>query len=240
MNINIQEIINAKIEEMAANKVIENKIQNCIEKTILGAIEEELGCWTFKDIIKTKLKKEVSSVVSEIGFTAYNSFIAEKIAQITEGAIRQDVAKQIQESFNNILVLKRDSIKLSEICDAYRDYICGVVEEPEKYSLERFYVEIKENEQYKWLDITLAKEKFKGYASTFKECVRFTVHRNKDGKTGWVSNIYLNDRDITKTVNFGNLSTMEALLVNVCYNKTPIEIDVESEDDIDNSFDIDN
>jgi hypothetical protein len=35
------------------------------------------------------------------------------------------------------------------------------------------------------------------------------------------------------------MTDIECLLVNISYNKTPIEIDVEHEDDIDSSFDID-
>ncbi|MEL7654638.1 MAG: hypothetical protein AAGU75_01875 [Bacillota bacterium] len=56
---------------------------------------------------------------------------------------------------------------------------------------------------------------------------------------GWIGSVYIDGHGIDNKLNFGRMSEIEALLVNLTYNKTPIIIDVESEDDLDTSFYID-
>jgi hypothetical protein len=185
------------------------------------------------------MEKEISEVVSSIGFTAYNSYISEKVKKIVEDTCYSDISDKIQKTFNDILVIKRDSVKISEICKLYRDYICENTDESEKYSLESFHVEIKESE-YGWLDFTFAKEKSRSY-SYGDESIRFTVHKKstRDSKVGWIGSVYIDGSSIEKDLTFKHMSDVALLLINIYYNKTPIEIDVENEDDIDNSFDID-
>lgn len=239
MNIDISKIINDKIKNMDENKIVEKAIEDTIEKTIIKAVTDSIDGYSMKRLIEDKVEKEVSEVVSQVGFTAYNSFIAEKIKKITEGVINDDISKKIEQTFNEILVMKRDNIKLSEICEKYREYICEEVEESEKYSLENFYVSVEDKGYpYDWLEFKFAKEK-SGYRSILDEGVEFTVHRNRDNKNlGWINTVYIDGNSISDKIKFGNMSEIESLLVNLAYNKTPIIIDVESEDDIDSSFDV--
>ncbi|HYF75277.1 MAG TPA: hypothetical protein VD757_01710 [Candidatus Nitrosocosmicus sp.] len=241
MNINIQEIVDNKIKSLNDDGTIKNAIEKTIETTMLKSITDALGDYSLRRSIQDQVEKEVSAVVKGIGFTAYNSFIAEKVKQITEEVCRQDIAQKIQEVFNNILVIKRESAKLSEICKAYRDWICEEVEESEKYSLERFHVSIEEKEYpYDWLTFKFDKEKSSRYRSDSDEAIEFTVHRNyKDKNMGTIGTLYIGGYSTDKTLCFRNMSKIEALLLNFKYNNTPIEIDIESEDDIDNSFDVD-
>jgi hypothetical protein len=51
--------------------------------------------------------------------------------------------------------------------------------------------------------------------------------------------IYLEGHEIKDKFKFGHMSNIEMLLVNIVFNETPIEIDIENEDDIDNSYDVD-
>lgn len=109
-------------------------------------------------------------------------------------------------------------------------------DDQEKHDLEgRFYVKFEESE-YGWIDVELGKEKPERYSN--RETIKFTVHKNKDG-AGRLGSVYIDGYNIEKTLRFGYLTSVEALLINAHYNKTPIIIDVDDEDDIDNSFDID-
>ncbi len=58
-------------------------------------------------------------------------------------------------------------------------------------------------------------------------------------KKGWLSNVYVREKNLNKTLKLGNMSKVELLIANILYNETPIIIDVEYEDEIDNYFDID-
>lgn len=237
MNIDISKIVNDKIKDMEEKKVVETTIQETIEKTITATIKSSLEGYKLKSMIEDKMEKEVSDVVSSIGFTGYNGFIAEKVKEIVQGTLKADVVEKITKKFNEILIRKRDKIKLSEICDAYREYICEHVEESEKYELENFYVSIKEHEEYHWVDVKLAKANDK-YSYDNNE-ISFTIHRRSNNyDVGYIGSLNIDGYQIDKTLRFGHMSDIELLLVNLKYNDTPVEIDVD-EDDIDSSFDID-
>lgn len=169
-------------------------------------------------------------------------FIAEKVKQITEEVCRADIAVKIQKTFNEMLVVKRDNIKLSEIFEQYRAWACLEVEEPEKYSLEHFHVKFELNEQYGWYNIELATEKPKDRYSRYSsdDMISFILHqKHKEPGMGYISGTYLDGCNIKDKFRFRHLSDIEALLINLTYNETPIIIDIESEDDIDTSYDVD-
>ncbi|KEH93242.1 hypothetical protein [Clostridium botulinum] len=239
MKIDIQEIVNSKIKDMEEKKIVEKTIEDTLEKTIIQAVTNALDGYKLRNLIEDKVGKEVSEVVSQIGFTAYNGFIAEKVKQITEDVCNKDISDKIQKTFNEILIVKRDNVKLSEICEKYREHICEVVDESEKYDLEDFYVSVENGKApYNWITFKFAKEKNK-YRSYGDQEIEFTVHRNEDGKTGWIGTVYIDGHNLQESMDFGTMSDIERLIVNIAYNKTPIIIDIEDEDDIDNSFDID-
>lgn len=180
MHIDINAIVNNKLKEMDDNKTIEKLLAENIEKAITNGIESALDSYSLKRIIKEKVELEVSEVVSQIGFTGYNSFIADRVKDITEGVCRGDIANKIQKTFNDILVLKRESIKLSEIFKKYKEYLEEHLDEDEKYSLENFYVDVKQSE-YGWLTFDMAKEKPGNYYSDDYH-INFIVHPGYENK----------------------------------------------------------
>lgn len=238
MMIDIKEIVDNKIKAMEDEGTIEAAIERGIENTILKAIDEALGSYSLRNEIEKKIAAQVSLVVNDIGFSAYNSFIADKVSQITKDVCRADIADKIQKTFEEMLIVKRDDIKLSEIFQLYRKWVCEDVKESEKYDLETFHVKFQENPRYGWFDVELAKEKPSAYSSD--DLIKFTVHQKHNEKgVGYISSTYVDGIDIKKKYRFSGMSEIEVLLVNLTYNETPIIIDVESEDDIDSSYDVD-
>lgn len=234
--LDIQGIINQKVNEMNESKIFEKTIQETLEKIILKAVADSLNSYTLRNQIEDKLKKQVSVVIDDISFEGYNSFIVEKLKQIINGTCKKDIEEKIKKTFEDILVLKRESIKLSDIFKSYKEWVCGDTEESEKYDLEgQFYVKFEKSD-YGWYNVELNKEKPECYED--RHVIKFTIHDNRDG-SGWIGNLYISGYNIKKTVNFGYLNEFESLILNLKYNQTPIIIDVEDEDDIDNSFDID-
>lgn len=241
MNINIQEIVDNKIRTMNEDGTITSAIEKTIEVTMLKAITDALGDYQLRNAIEKQVTQQVSSVVADIGFTAYNSFIAEKVKQITEGVCRVDISEKIQKVFDEMLVIKHESIKLSEIFEKYREWVCETVEDSDKYSFEHFHVKFEEDEQYGWFNIELAQKKPKDRYSSSSDVIKFTLHRAYKGKgTGYISSTYIDGVNIKEKFSFRHMSDIELLLVNLTYNETPIIIDIESVDDIDSSYDIDN
>lgn len=234
MIINISELVNNKIKELEESKKIEETITNTLEKTILSAVEDAMGSYEIRRIVKSNLTEQISTIISDIGLEGYNTFIAEKLKQIIDGTCKKDIEQKIQETFKNLLIVKREKIKLSEIFSTYREWISENLDDDEK-SCCGFYASFDKS-SYGWYHIVLAKEE-----PTFSKCdfflcsIRFTVHINRDGE-GWIGSLYLNDENVEESMPFGYLNDVESLLINLKYNKTPIIIDIEDEDDIDTSY----
>lgn len=240
MNINIGEIVNNKIKEMEENKVVENLIAETIEKSVVKAVSEAIDGYTIKRTIEKKVEKEVEKevcdIVNDIGFTAYNTFIANKVKDITEGTIRKDLEDKIQGTLNGILLNKKENIKLSDLFEMYRDHLNSDTDEHEKYELENFVVEIEDNDRG-WITYKLSKEKSKYSWDKFD--IEFIIHENyNDESNGTMWKVKLDGENVDNSLKLGYRSEFENLLVNLMYNETVIEIDIEDEDDIDTSFDI--
>lgn len=236
MNINIGEIVNNKIKEMEENKVVENLIAETIEKSVVKAVSEAIDGYTIKRTIEKKVEKEVCDIVNDIGFTAYNTFIANKVKDITEGTIRKDLEDKIQGTLNGILLNKKENIKLSDLFEMYRDHLNSDTDEHEKYELENFVVEIEDNDRG-WITYKLSKEKSKYSWGKFD--IEFIIHENyNDESNGTMWKVKLDGENVDNSLKLGYRSEFENLLVNLMYNETVIEIDIEDEDDIDTSFDI--
>lgn len=241
MNINIKEIFDNKLKELTESKLIESTLSTAIEKTVLSAINEALDSYSLKRDIEKQIENQVSSCIADIGFTAYNTFIAEKIKEITEGHLRADVVAKIENTFNSIYLQKRDRIKLSEIFDAYRQMICDSLDESEKYDLRHFYVKFEKHDTYGWYDVELGEKEPESRYSSSDDIIKFTLHVRGIGATreGWIGSTYIDGKKVKGKFKIGNLNDFESLLINIIYNETPIDIDIEDEDDIDTSFDID-
>lgn len=238
MNINISDIVTAKIAELEANKIIETAIADTFEKTIVKSVVDALDSYSLKRSIEEKVSKQVSDVVNDLDFTSYNGFIVDKMKQIVEETCRQDLQDKITTAFTNMFITKKDSLKLSEIFNKYREIVCENVEESEKYDRQTFHLKCKTEEGYGWINCELDEEDDKSRYSDIE--IKFTVHRNHNDKnTGWIGSVYLNGTGLDKTMKFGHLNDVELMIVNASYNKTPIIIDVEDEDDLDNSYDVD-
>jgi len=231
MLININELVNNKIKELEESKKIEKTIEEVLEKTILEAVADAIKSYELKRNIRDKMTKQISEVVKDIGFEGYNSFIVEKLKQIIDGTCKKDFEEKIQESFKELLMVKHESIKLSKIFETYREWISNHLDEDEK-NYDGFYASM-EKSSYSWYTIILAKEKPLSYSR--KDSIEFTVHIRNNGE-GWIGTIYLNGVDIEESIPFGYLTKFESFLINLKYNKTPIIIDVEAEDDIDTSY----
>ncbi|WP_337527735.1 hypothetical protein [Zhenhengia sp.] len=79
MNINVQEIVNAKLKEMEEGKVLETLITSTVEKAVTKAVTDAIDGYSIKRILENKIEEDVKAGVEQVGFMAYNTLVAEQV-----------------------------------------------------------------------------------------------------------------------------------------------------------------
>ena len=242
MEINISEIVNKKLKKLEESKVIEQQIASSVEKTIVQAVKDACEDFRFKKDIKDKIENEVSAVAANIGFTGYNTFIAETFKSLINDVLKKDVQDKMINTFNQMFVNKIDKIKLSEVVERYEE-LMNNLDEDEKQEAENghFYVDFDENDSdgsFKHLNIIFAlKPQSKGYgyytssrsnSSDNKLELRLLSYKDDDYT---ITSVKYEDHDLSKMDELRYMSDFEALLASLYFNKTKIEVDI-NEDDV--------
>jgi len=237
MELNIQAIADSKIQAMHDSGEIKKRIEDDVQKTVLGAIDSAINGYEIRRDIEESVSKSVSSVVKEIGFSGYNGFIAQTIKEITEGVMREDVAQKVQKVFNDMLIVKHDGIKLSEIFDAYRKWVCEITEESDKYERQHFVCDIKAEEDgtFATYTVTFNSEKISNYQNPE---IKFIIYVYGEKEKSSISSLYLDGENVKGKFKLGRLDEVQSLLANLYFNETEIILDIDNIDD-DDGFDVD-
>lgn len=241
MEVNISEIVTAKLEQMERDGVIQKKIEETLEKSILDAITSELGSYSFKHTISQQVSKAISDVAANCGFSAYNGFIAERVKAIIQDMYTTDISQKVQVALDDVMLKRHESVKLSDIFCAYRKWVLENTDESDKYERQKFthLLNVKEDGAFTHYTCTFADHPLEdtfGYHECGDIVLKFCEYGN-EGKTN-ISRIYLNNHDISKSLRIGTLTEFEAFLVNLYYNKTEVIMDVDDVEE-DPYFDID-
>lgn len=246
MSIDFNVMIQNKINEMEENEEIKKHFENALRKLILDSVSSALNGYNFRRKIEEKVESQVAPCLDSLNFTAYNSFICQKIKQITEEYLQEDMAKKVSETFENIFVLKRESIKLSEIFAMYRDWLISGLDDHEQYELDNeFYASVEKDDRYgHWLDCSFAKEapttSYLGVERKSVRCCDFGfIVNTANPHGGKIISVYFEGKSVNDIVKVKSYNKIQSLLLNLYYNETPIIIDVESDDDIDTSLGLD-
>lgn len=245
MSIDINEIAQKKITAMQESGEIQKHIESKLQSLVLDSVTSAFDGYEIKRKIREKVESQISPCLDALDFTAYNSFICEKLRQITEEYLKEDIAKKISDTFEGIFMLKRESIKLSEIFEAYRDWLIDDLDDYEKYELNNeFYASVEKDNNYgRWLDCSFAKEapgKSYGCKDIHKCDFGFIVgSATSDEKIGKIISVYFEGSSVNDIVKVKSYNKLQSLLLNLYYNETPIILDIQDEGDIDTSLDLD-
>jgi hypothetical protein len=239
MNIDVSGIIADKLAQMEADGTIKKKIEEAIEKSVLGAVTSELEGYSFRRSIEEELRKSTSGVAANCGLSGYNGFIAEKVRQLVQNMYTEDFAQKVQAALSDTLLQKHEGVKLSDIFKRYQDWVCEHTDYEDQYDRQTFTadLDIDEDGVFTRYRIRFADEPLKDKGDHRPDItIGFYVYGDKEKDT--ISSLWLNDKNVRETVALGHLSEFEAFLVNLFYNNTEILLD-QFDADAYSYFDID-
>ena len=141
------------------------------------------------------------------------------------------------------MVKKYTEVKLSDIFDYYRKWVCEHTEEAEKYDREYFTgtLDVAPG-SYSGQIITARfadhqiKEKYRGQLEEDPEVeIKIVTFGDKKQR---ISQLYMDGHNMENTMRIGYLSEFQQYILNLYFNETPIVLDVDQVDDSDR-FDVD-
>ena len=242
MILNIQEIINNKLKQMADDKVIERQIETSVENTVTKAVKDALEGYELKRYIERQLAEEVSTIVKDIGFKGYNQFIADTFAEMANTVLKEDIKQKIVQVFDDIFIKKYDSIKMSEIAKRYREYLIEIMADDEKGELDNsFYVsfdDTRSDSLFKIIDIVFSRKEIKrGYYSDIEDSLKINIMAYREDPFKIVSAKW-EGKDLSKLDELKCMTNFESFIASLYFNRTEIEMDID-EDDVDTSLGLD-
>lgn len=226
MNIDVSGIIEAKLTEMEKNGVIQKKIEDALEKSVLNAITSELESYSFRRTIEEQLKESTSGIAEKCGLSSYNAFIADKAKQIVQAMYTEDFAEKVQKALNDTLLKKHEGVKLSDIFKRYRDWVCETTDEEDKYAREKFTADLDVDTDgvFTRYRIRFADELLQNKWDHKPDIIlQFYVYGDKKEDT--ISSLWFDGENVRESVKMGYLSEFKAFLVNLFYNDTKILLD---------------
>ena len=240
MNLDINKIIMDKVEEMESSGSIKSLIENSIEKTVQDAIKNKLESYEVRNALEKQVGDNISTIIKDIGLSAYNSFIADSIKKIFENEYKKDLAEKIQTIVNQTLLKKYDTITLSEIFEKYRKHVNENVDEDDKILYENFTCTYESypgtiSKNVNYYNCYFDKED-QSNLDNAKIRINFVSYASNEPVT--ISSLYINGYDIKTDFLMKYMDDFEALLFNLWYNKTPIILDTENIDLDENYYDI--
>ncbi|MBE6845063.1 MAG: hypothetical protein E7508_05020 [Ruminococcus sp.] len=247
MSIDINKIVHAKISDMEENGEIKKCLEEKVEALILDSVSHALNDYNLKKKIREKIEHQISPCLDTLNFSGYNSFICQKIRQISEDYLSEDVSLKVVDMFEKMFVHKRESIKLSEIFDAYREWITEYLDDNEKYENDNeFYASVDiDNGCTYFIDCALSeKEPEKSYLDPDRKDIYvadygFSISKYTTDENGKIFSVYFNGNKIKDFLKVASYNKFETLLLNLYYNETPIIIDIDDTGNIDTSLGLD-
>lgn len=245
MEINVSKIMQDRLDRLNADGTIKIQIEEAVDKTVMGAITSALDSYELRRNIEKQVSDSVSSIAADCGFSAYNGFIAETVKRIVRDLYGADIASKVQKSLNDLMLQKHDGIKLSEIFDLYRKWVCESTEESDKYERQNFCCQLEQNTDGSFTHIIckFADHELDSRRGVYGEKaeieVRFCIYNGKpETPKEKISSLYLDGHYMKDGFKIGSLTTFETLMANLYYNETEIIMDVDDVDDSD-AFDVD-
>ena len=232
MELNINEIASAKIQSMHENGEIRKRIEEGVEKSIYSAIDSACQDYQFRSTIEKSIESVLGEVAKGVNVDAYKNFLISRLNKAFSSHVKKDIGDKIEADFKRIYLDTPKGIKLSQLIEKYKEWLFTKLDEEERRDWEKFDISFNTEYSY-WIDVELKKPN--SHRTSEHENFSFTIHY-EDGssnKIGYISSARIGYKDFGRELNFGRISDFEALVFNLLYTKTRVEIDIEDVDRID-------
>ena len=232
MELNINEIASAKIQSMYESGEIRKRIEEGVEKSIYSAIDSACKDYQFRSTIEKNIESVLGEVAKGVNVDAYKNFLISRLNKAFSSHVKKDIGDKIEADFKRIYLDTPKEIKLSQLVEKYKEWLFTKLDEEERRDWEKFDISFNTEYSY-WIDVELKKPNTHRTSELENFC--FTIHY-EDGinnKLGYVSAARIGYKDFGKELNLGQISDFEALIFNLMYTRTRIEIDMENVDCID-------
>lgn len=250
--IDISKIVSDKLAAMDAGGIIQAKIEENIEKTVLSAIEGAFNSYELRRTISDRLKEQLPDIVQGIGFDGYSRFLADTIQQLVISGLKNDAKKVLTESVTDIFCKRHEFYRLSDLIREWKAYVDPDDEDERKERNEqhdgytcRMVERTSASGYFEHFDLFLDELGDHG-SSEGKTSFEFVVELSRytrsfksvDNGNSRIDHIYLYGSDIVNNIREVS-RPFQALLANLYINRTPIVMDVENIDKDDHYYQTD-
>lgn len=232
MELNINEIACAKIQSMHESGEIRKRIEEGVEKSIYSAIDSACQDYHFRSTIEKNIEEVLGEVAKGVNVDAYKNFLISRLNKAFSSHIKKDIGDKIEADFKRIYLDTPKDIKLSQLVEKYKEWLLTRLDEEERRDWEKFDISFNTEYRY-WIDVELKKPN--SHRTSDFENFCFTIHyeNGTNNKIGYISSAIIGHKDFGKEIDFGLIHDFEALVFNLLYTRTRIEIDIEDIDRID-------
>jgi len=231
--IDLGSIITQKMNDLFSSGTVHKMITDGIEKTIQAGVADALGSYSLKNLISKEVEKNVSTIVSSVGFSAYNTYIGKTVNELIHGTMAEDLQKKIQNNLNLMLVQKRESITIEELIEEYRKYINNETDEEEQHNRGNWYMSAAYDERHQWWEFVFAPEddeikpsdSFYSKRSKTSDAKGFTLSKNHTILNGFsILSVYIKGREGRNSMEVRYMDPFDLFVLNLYMNKTIIII----------------
>lgn len=246
--INIQEIVNNKVESMLSDGNIVKTIESNIEKAIVSSLNDAVSSYSVSRVIKDKLESEITKQLADINLSAYTGKILNDICVIIEKESSKDFSERIKKTFSDLFLSDiPESISICNIAEKYADYLNEDLSDEDK-PCDGYYARLTEDDDryglsYRWVTLKLkVEDKNERYSTHDSNNIEVRLVCNEKGSNLYkISSIYTgyNQDNIAKAVIHKNYSNIEKYLINLFLNDVKVEITEDDFGDLDCYSDVD-
>lgn len=232
MNINVDAIVSEKLRQLDEDGVIQKAIEDTLEKSLLSAVTGAIDGYKIKHEIQEKVEKQISGVVNELDFSSYNAIMLQKMRELINAYAGDDVAKKATEMLEGLFVSKRESIKLSEIFEAYRKYVVADMYYNDHSGGDEFLAYYDTTDEH-WVNVSFGKD----VDHVGDKEISFLLYGGYgDDNTYRITSLRFDGTPVDCKDHLGYLNDAEQLLAQCYYNRTPVIVDEGELQFFDNSY----
>lgn len=233
----IQKIVNEKVEEIISSGEIVKRIEDDIEKSIIAAIDSKLSGYSFKNDLEKQLSESIDPALKGIDLSVYGELVKQRFQNIVNQVLDNDLSEKVDKFYSDLFTSSKEPIKLSEFLEVVKESY----REDNEYS-GSYYLSIEFNDEHNWWEIGFQEDEpySKSYHHTCDNSITLSERSGKDNNNYWLLSVSIDKCGFSlsdkKISHIGSTSKAERMLLNAYFNNVDIIMDVESADEVETEW----